>query len=234
MSYFGISEWAGKSTGSSIQPVPFHYIYFLFEEFCGNLVHTKYKRKLCYSYSIHVFSSLKSFLLLAKQLQLLFCEPHNRQSNALYWKEWRESGNVLINHNQKKPIGKVCAQFENTGFYKLVLWYCILLWYPFTFSHIQISFVFFYLVLHSCGKSKDRSFVTYRNVQNYSKAMSPGIQRLLICDKVVEYDYTCNIWNHWSPLMTHSLWWYCEAISLVPVVLFMSVACRFPRYSVCS
>jgi len=32
--------------------------------------------------------------------------------------------------------------------------------------------------------------------------MQPGIKHLVICDKVMEYDYACNRWYHWSPLMT--------------------------------
>jgi len=38
----------------------------------------------------------------------------------------------------------------------------------------------------------------------------------------------CNIWHHWSLFMTHSLWWYCEAIRPAPFsALFTKrAACR--------
>jgi hypothetical protein len=45
--------------------------------------------------------------------------------------------------------------------------------------------------------------------------MQPDIKHLVVCKKVMECDYTCTIDHPWwlSPA------WYCEAISLVPVVL---------------
>jgi len=33
------------------------------------------------------------------------------------------------------------------------------------------------------------------------------MKRSVFCGKVMEYNYVCNIWHHWSPLMTHSIWW---------------------------
>jgi len=35
-----------------------------------------------------------------------------------------------------------------------------------------------------------------------SEGMQPGIKQLVICDKMKEYDYACNSWHHWSPLIT--------------------------------
>jgi len=52
---------------------------------------------------------------------------------------------------------------------------------------------------------------------------------------MTEYDYACNIWHQWSPLMTHSLRWYCEAI--IPTVLLCLrwvLHINFPRRRVCS
>jgi len=35
------------------------------------------------------------------------------------------------------------------------------------------------------------------------------------------------------PLLTKSLWWYCEVISPAPVVHISSAACHLCRHSVC-
>jgi len=44
----------------------------------------------------------------------------------------------------------------------------------------------------------------------------------------MELDYECNSWQHWSPLMTHSVWWYCEAIFPAPGVLYLQSEACFP------
>jgi len=37
------------------------------------------------------------------------------------------------------------------------------------------------------------------------QVMQLGITHFVTCDKVIEFDYVCSSWHHWSPLTTQSL-----------------------------
>jgi len=70
-------------------------------------------------------------------------------------------------------------------------------------------------------------------LQRDSRVKQPGTECLVTCNKVMEYDYACNNWHHWSSLMTQSLTVLWGNQAATSSALCMIAVCCFLRHNMC-